>query len=122
MCAGPCRYVESLGHVDWAARRRTLEGIAAWGREHSKAGYDCIIGVSGGKDSTRQALFARELGLSPLLVSCVYPPEQQTHRGAKNLENLISLGFDTLVTAPAPLISKALMKNPSANLIPRLLK
>jgi N-acetyl sugar amidotransferase len=107
----PCRYVESLELVDWPARRRILEDIVAWGREHSKAGYDCIIGVSGGKDSTRQALYARELGMRPLLVSCTYPPEETTHRGANNLGNLISLGFDTILTSPAPLISKALMKN-----------
>jgi N-acetyl sugar amidotransferase len=107
----PCLYVESLEKVDWVARRRILDDIVQWGKENSKAGYDCIIGVSGGKDSTRQALFARELGLKPLLVSCIYPPEETTHRGAHNLGNLISLGFDTITIAPAPQISKALMKN-----------
>jgi N-acetyl sugar amidotransferase len=107
----PCRYVESLAHVDWAERRRVLDEIARWGRSSSKAGYDCIIGVSGGKDSTRQALYARDLGLRPLLVSCVYPPEQVVERGARNLSNLISLGFDTVCTAPAPVTSKALTKN-----------
>ena len=57
--------------------------------------FDCIIGVSGGKDSTRQALFIREkLKMRPLLVCCTYPPEQLTDLGAKNLSNLIKLGFD----------------------------
>lgn len=65
--------------------------------------YDCIIGVSGGKDSTRQALWVRDkLNLKPLLVCCSYPPEQCTELGAKNLSNLISLGFDLITTSPAP--------------------
>lgn len=65
--------------------------------------HDCIIGVSGGKDSTRQALFLRDkLGINPLLVSMSYPPEQVTERGVNNLSNLINLGFDVVVIAPAP--------------------
>lgn len=110
----PCRSVslQSAKAINWEERNEILKKIVAWGKEHSEpSGYDCIIGVSGGKDSTRQALYAREIGLNPLLVSCVYPPEQQTQRGAENLANLISLGFDTIIVAPAPKISKKLMKH-----------
>ena len=57
--------------------------------------FDCIIGVSGGKDSTRQALWIRDkLKLRPLLVCMGYPPEKDNHIGAQNLSNLINLGFD----------------------------
>lgn len=109
----PCRYIERLraGEIDWDLRRNQLKELVAWAKTSSKSSYDCIIGVSGGKDSTRQALFAREIGLNPLLVSCAYPPEQQLERGADNLSNLVSLGFDTVVVAPAPQTSKALMRN-----------
>lgn len=108
----PCRYAETAHLIDWAARRTEIEEIAEWGRQHSKSGYDCIIGISGGKDSHRQALYARdELGLKPLLVSCAYPPEQQTPRGAANLANLIGLGFDTIVISPAPQTWRALMRH-----------
>jgi hypothetical protein len=59
--------------------------------------------VSGGKDSTRQALFIRDaLGLNPLLVCLSYPPEQVTTRGTNNISNLINLGFDLVLSAPAP--------------------
>ena len=65
--------------------------------------YDCIVGVSGGKDSTRQAHWVRDrLGLNPLLVCCGYPPLQMTDIGASNLSNLISMGFDIEVFTPAP--------------------
>ncbi|MGE0254647.1 MAG: N-acetyl sugar amidotransferase [Alphaproteobacteria bacterium] len=107
----PCRYQERLHEIDWAARRRELDEIAAWAKTTNVSGYDCIIPVSGGKDSHRQALFARdELGMRPLLVSCAYPPEEQTERGAANLANLIGLGFDAHVVSPAPQTWKALMR------------
>jgi N-acetyl sugar amidotransferase len=73
--------------------------------------FDCIIGVSGGKDSTRQALWLRDkLKIKPLLVCCTYPPEQITERGANNLSNLINLGFDLIVSGPSPGTWKKIMK------------
>ncbi len=106
-----CRYAEKLRDVDWDARAEELKEIISFGKKHNVSGYDCIIGVSGGKDSTRQALFVKhKLGLNPLLVSCVYPPEQQTERGADNVANMISLGFDTICIGPKPQTWKKMMK------------
>ena len=107
----PCRYIENTGIVDWEARRRELNEIAAWGRQHQAGGYDCIVGVSGGKDSTRQAFYVRdELGLKPLLVCCSYPPEQLANRGPDNLSNLIEHGFDLHFVGPAPQSWKQMMR------------
>ena len=76
-------------------------------KKHPK--YDCIVGVSGGKDSTRQAHWVRDrLGLNPLLVCCGYPPLQMTNIGANNLSNLISMGFDVEMFTPAPQSSSQL--------------
>jgi N-acetyl sugar amidotransferase len=109
----PCRSVStiSIENIDWQKRNEELSEIKKWAKDRANFGYDCIIGVSGGKDSTRQAIYARELGFNPLLVSCTYPPEQLTERGAYNLANLINLGFDLIQVAPAPKISKKLMLN-----------
>ncbi len=72
-------------------------------RKKTKHGFDCIIGVSGGKDSTRQALWARDkLGLKPLLVCMGYPPQQVTERGTENISNLINLGFDVVYWTLSP--------------------
>lgn len=107
----PCKVFSEPQAIDWAARRKELEAIADFGRRHNVSGYDCIIGVSGGKDSVRQAMYARdELGLKPLLVSCNYPPEQMTERGARNLANIIELGFDLISVSPSPQIWKSLMR------------
>lgn len=98
-----CDYFEALKRVDWRERYEILQDLLS--RYSRKKGqyHDCIIGVSGGKDSTRQALFLRDkLGINPLLVCLSYPPEQVTERGMSNLSNLINLGFDVVVSAPAP--------------------
>ena len=73
--------------------------------------FDCIIGVSGGKDSTRQALWVRDkLGLKPLLVCLTYPPEQITERGTDNVSNMINLGFDVVMVALAPQTWKQMLR------------
>lgn len=73
--------------------------------------YDCILGVSGGADSTKLALWLKEkFNVKPLLVCCTYPPEQITETGALNLSNLINKGFDVIVSAPAPFTWKQILK------------
>ncbi len=107
-----CAFHKQYDSIDWSERRRELQGIIEDTRAINSSSYDCIIGVSGGKDSVRQAMFARdELGLRPLLVCCSYPPEQSTELGCENLANLCSLGFDLITVSPAPLTSKKLMSN-----------
>lgn len=106
-----CRYVDGLRDVDWDARLQELFHLVESMKKDNHSGYDCIIGVSGGKDSTRQAMYVRDmLHLKPLLVSCTYPPEQQSERGARNLANLASLGFDVISIGPDPQTWKKLLK------------
>jgi N-acetyl sugar amidotransferase len=98
--------------IDWNSRLKTLNKICKWGKRNSNSNYDCIVTVSGGKDGLRQAHIARdELGMNPLLVSLVYPPEQIEERGADNLSNLINLGFDCLSITLDPIKWKELMRH-----------
>ena len=98
-----CTYFGVLKDVDWEERVEILKDIFARRNRAPGQFHDCIIGISGGKDSTRQALWVRDfLQLNPLLVCLSYPPEQVTQRGVDNLSNLINLGFDVVVSAPAP--------------------
>jgi N-acetyl sugar amidotransferase len=106
-----CNYHSSLAEVDWDERKRELDEVVAFGRAHNHSGYDCIIGVSGGKDSTRQAIFVKEvLKMNPLLVNLGYPPEQVTQRGVNNVSNMIRHGFDCISINPAPQVWRKLMR------------
>ena len=107
-----CRYEESKKTIDWAQREAELKGFAEEAKaEAKKRGntYDCIIGVSGGKDSTFQAVYAKEkLGLNPLLINCM--PDEITEIGRKNIENLNNLGFDIISIRPNPIVAKKLAR------------
>jgi N-acetyl sugar amidotransferase len=107
-----CDYFERLQLVDWQERFEILQDLLAQFPRAPGQHFDCIIGVSGGKDSTRQALWVRDkLKLKPLLACLSYPPEQVTQRGVDNLSNLIELGFDLVLSAPAPPTWQRLMRH-----------
>jgi len=106
-----CNYHESLKEVDWEERRKEIDEIVAFGKANNHSGYDCIIGVSGGKDSTRQAFYVKDvLKMKPLLVCLGYPPEQVTLRGVDNISNMIAHGFDCITINPAPQIWRKEMR------------
>jgi N-acetyl sugar amidotransferase len=100
-----CDYSESDSESDSSLKLKILQDKIQKSRkkQKNKGAYDCIVGVSGGKDSTRQAHWVRDrLGLRPLLVCCAYPPKQMSEIGARNLSNLIEMGFDIIAATPAP--------------------
>ncbi len=106
-----CDYFGRLAQVDWQERFDILQDLLTNFPRRPGQQFDCIIGVSGGKDSTRQALWVRDkLKLRPLLACLTYPPEQVTQRGVENISNLIELGFDVVISAPAPGTWKQLMR------------
>ena len=55
-----CNYFNHLNDVDYPNRYEILKKIFLNYPKKSGQYFDCIIGVSGGKDSTRQALWIRE--------------------------------------------------------------
>lgn len=90
VCSG-CRLIESRPVVDWAERRRWLEELLAEHKARARTEgrvYDCIIPVSGGKDSTFQVHLIREVyGMNPLLVT--YNHGFNTRLGIRNLTNIV---------------------------------
>lgn len=100
-----CRYATTSSNRPSSLKLKQLKALIASAQKQrrSKGPYDCIVGVSGGKDSTRQAHWVRDrLGLRPLLVCAAYPPKQMSDVGAENISNLISMGFDLMAVTPAP--------------------
>jgi len=90
VCSG-CRYLESRPAIDWPEREVMLrELLEKYKAEQRRKGnpYDCIIPVSGGKDSTYQTWLMRtKYGMNPLLVT--YNHTYNTPIGIRNLTNLV---------------------------------
>jgi N-acetyl sugar amidotransferase len=103
VCSG-CRTSKQKVHIDWEQR---LNWLLAEVEPYRKSnGYECVIGVSGGKDSYYQAHFVKEtLGLKPLFVT--YNGNNYLDIGWQNLTRMkevfntdhiiLSPGKDTLV-------------------------
>ena len=106
-----CYYIKrNENEIFWNKRLELLKEITQKYKNPNNK-FDCIIGVSGGKDSIRQALWVRDkLKMNPLLVSLCYPPQQVTDIGTENISNLINLGFDVIVSSLAPKTWKNLMR------------
>lgn len=103
-----CRAYEERMSVDWPKRENELLKIAEAAKEKAN-NYDCVVGVSGGKDSHFQALYAKEkLGLRVLLANCA--PDNISEVGRMNLENLVQKGFDMISIRPNPKIERKLSK------------
>lgn len=104
-----CRYAENRDKINWISRQNELKEIVEYAKKNNHGSYDCVIGVSGGKDSTFQAIYARDmLGLNPLLVNAV--PEGVTEIGKYNINNLANLGFDLFMIRPNPNVMRKLIK------------
>lgn len=77
-----CQVEDTKKNINWDDRLKLLIDEVEPYRKPS--GYECIIGVSGGKDSYYQVHFVKEkLGLNPLLVT--YNGNNYLNAGWKNL-------------------------------------
>jgi N-acetyl sugar amidotransferase len=101
-----CRSHDTKPNIDWAAREDAFRVVVRNAQSHSQ-GYDCLIPVSGGKDSTWQVVKCLEYGLNPLAVTWKTPA--RTAIGAENLANLINLGVDHIDYQVSPKVEKKFM-------------
>lgn len=101
-----CRAHESRRQIDWAARERQFRDVVAHARSRTRR-YDCVVPVSGGKDSTWQVLKCLEYGLTPLAVTWKTPG--RTAIGQRNLDNLVSLGVDHIDYQVSPKVEARFM-------------
>ena len=101
-----CRNYENRATVNWDLREKELEQVLHKYRSKSKC--DCIIPVSGGKDSTYQVVRMLELGMHPLCVTGTTC--DLSDLGRKNIQNIKNLGVDYLEFSPNPVIRRKLNK------------
>lgn len=101
-----CLHYERRAEVDWARRRSELEQILDRHRSPDRRNYDCIVPVSGGKDSTYQTVKMLELGMNPLCVTAT--TDELSEIGRRNLENLQQLGVDHVAVTTNPVLRRRL--------------
>jgi len=82
--------------IDWEQREKDFfEIISHYRKKPGEIGYDCLVPVSGGKDSTYQAYFMKEVcGLNPLCVC--FETTAVTELGQRNLDNISKMGIDVI--------------------------
>lgn len=88
--------------IDWDARKAEFVSKLEDARKSKTSPWDCIVPVSGGKDSTFQIAKIKELGFNPLAVTsttCDLSPI-----GRRNLDNLRQFGVDHVEFSPNPLV------------------
>ena len=101
-----CRRHAQRPEIDWNSRetsfRELVRSVRSLGRD-----YDCLIPVSGGKDSTWQTAVCLDHGLRPLAVTWRSPG--RTQLGQRNLENLMRLGVDHIDFSISPDVERRFM-------------
>lgn len=82
--------------IDWEKRKQDFfEIVNHYKKKSGERGYDCLIPVSGGKDSTYQAYFMKYVaGMNPLCVC--FETTAVTELGQQNLDNLSKMGMDVI--------------------------
>jgi N-acetyl sugar amidotransferase len=85
-----CQSAEQKIHLDWTVREKALRNILDRHRSKDGSNYDCIVPISGGKDSTFQLhVLVKVYGLRPLAVT--FSHNWYTKVGRQNLENALEV-------------------------------
>ena len=93
-----CNNYDERSDVDWTQRRVELDEVLGRYRNTDGSNWDCIVPVSGGKDSTYQVLRMLELGMNPLCVTSTTC--HLSELGRRNIDNIKNLGVDYIEMSP----------------------
>jgi len=95
-----CRSSEQKMRIDWTDREKELRRLLERYRTQSGSNYDCIVPISGGKDSAFQLHVLTQIyGVKPLAVTFSHNLFSET--GRWNLENILEkLNVDHLMFTP----------------------
>jgi len=98
-----------IDSIDWKAKELEFDELVKNAKIKKGGIYDCIVPVSGGKDSTFQVLQAKHKhGLKVLAVT--FDQFDQTSTGEHNLKVLRDIGVDHLHFTLSPDVVKKLVK------------
>ncbi|MBN2121158.1 MAG: N-acetyl sugar amidotransferase [Candidatus Omnitrophica bacterium] len=95
-----CQSSEHKMHINWQERQEALRQILQRHKKKSGSNYDCIVPISGGKDSVFQLhVVVRVYGMKPLAVTHSHGWYSQA--GRYNLENALrKLNVDHIMFTP----------------------
>ena len=95
-----CRSSEQKMHIDWESRERELRKILEHYQSTSGDNYDCLVPISGGKDSAFQLhVLIHVYGMKPL--ACTFSHNWFSETGKYNLANILEkLGVDHVMFTP----------------------
>lgn len=93
-----CNNYNSRNRIDWDIREKEFHEVTQKYKSADGSRWDCIVPVSGGKDSTYQVLKLLELGMNPLCVTSTTCDLSEI--GRHNIENIKSLGVDYIEFSP----------------------
>ena len=96
-------------NIDWEKRKTELNNLINNITNLDTKMYDCLVPVSGGKDSTWQAYAAKHI-LKLRVLAVTFDQFDQTQTGIHNLEILKNIGVDHFHVTLNPKIIKLLVK------------
>ncbi len=96
-------------NIDWDNREKELYKFIKQKLHNKISDYDCVVPVSGGKDSTWQVYVAKNI-LKLKVLAITFDQFDQTETGIHNLNILREIGVDHFHVTMNPLIIKKLVK------------
>jgi N-acetyl sugar amidotransferase len=99
-----CRNFEKRKAINWDERQNELVRVLELYRSKNGSNYDCIVPVSGGKDSHAQTIKMLDLGMNPLCVTA--STDKLSDIGRRNIENLKNLGVDYIEYTTNPVVRR----------------
>jgi N-acetyl sugar amidotransferase len=107
LCSG-CRVANRREDVDWVRREGMFRRLLEEYRSPDGSNYDCLIPVSGGKDSYYQVHLVKNVfGMNPLLVT--YHGNNYTPAGMRNLVRMREVfGVDHVFFTPSIRVLQAM--------------
>jgi len=97
VCAA-CQSYMNRKAVDWDQRYKELAALLEKYRSRDNSTWDCVVPVSGGKDSAYQVLRILQMGFNPLCVTS--STCDLSELGRYNIENLKKMGVDYIEFSP----------------------
>jgi N-acetyl sugar amidotransferase len=103
-----CRYYNDRKIIDWDKREIEFKNILQKYQSKDGSKHDCIIPVSGGKDSTYMVIKMLEFGMNPLCITA--STDMLSDIGRKNIENIKKLGVDHIEVSTNPVVRRKINK------------